>query len=77
MCAKVTAITPKSSAELAKLQPNDVILEFNGVPIENDSHLMFLVSLTEVGKEIPLVVFRNGQTLRMTVKVGDRAAFPD
>jgi serine protease Do len=75
--AKVTAITPKSSAELAKLQPNDVILEFNGVPVENDSHLMFLVSLTEVGKEVPLVVYRNGQSMRTIVKVGDRSAFPD
>jgi serine protease Do len=75
--ARVSGIKAKSSAEQANLQTNDVIIEFNGVPIENDSHLMFLVSLTEVGKEVPLVVFRNRQTLRMTVKVGDRAAFPD
>ncbi len=75
--ARVTAITPKSSAEQAKLLPEDIILEFNGTPVENDSHLMFLVSLTEVGKEVPIVVFRNKQTMRLTVKVGDRAAFPD
>jgi serine protease Do len=75
--ARVSGIKAKSSAEQANLQTNDVIIEFNGVPIENDSHLMFLVSLTEVGKEVPLVVFRNRQTVRMTVKVGDRAAFPD
>ena len=69
------AITPKSSAADAKLQANDVILEFNGIPIENDSHLIFLVSSTEVGKEVPLVVYRSGQTMKLAVKVGDRSTF--
>jgi serine protease Do len=73
--ARVSAITPKSSAEAAKLQPNDVILEFNGIQIENDSHLIFLVSSTEVGKEVPLVVYRAGQTMKLAVKVGDRSTF--
>ena len=56
--------TAKSPAEAAKLQPDDVILEFNGVPIEDDSHLIFLVSLTEVGKEVPLVIFRKHESAR-------------
>jgi serine protease Do len=73
--AHVSGITPDSPAAAAKLQPDDVILEFNGVPIENDSHLMNLVSLTEVGKDIPLVVFRGRQSMKLTVKVGDRATF--
>jgi serine protease Do len=73
--ARVSSITKGSPAESAKLQANDVIVEFNNVPIENDSHLMFLVSLTEVGKEMPLVVFRGGQSMKMSVKVGDRASF--
>jgi serine protease Do len=73
--AHVSGITENSPAAAAKLQPDDVILEFNGVPIENDSHLMNLVSLTEVGKDIPVTVFRGRQSLKMTVKVGDRATF--
>ncbi len=73
--AHVSGITPNSPAEAAKLQPDDVILEFNGVPIESDSHLINLVSLTEVGKEIPLVVFRKHESLKMSVKVGDRATY--
>jgi serine protease Do len=71
----ISAITPRSPAEAAKLQVDDVILEFNGTPIENDGHLVNLVSLTEVGKEIPIVVFRQQKTIRMTVKVGDRSSF--
>lgn len=73
--AHVSGITENSPAANAKLQTDDVILEFNGVPIENDSHLMNLVSLTEVGKDIPMVVFRAKQPIKMTVRVGDRATF--
>ncbi len=73
--ARVSGITPKSPAENAKLQPDDIILEFNGVPIDNDSHLINLVSLTEVGKDIPLVVFRNHEAVKMSVRVGDRATY--
>ena len=71
----VTGITPNSPAAAAKLQVDDVILEFNGVPIDNDAHLVDLVSLTEVGKAVPIVVFRDRKLVRLTVKVGDRAQF--
>ena len=74
--ARISGVTAKSPAESAMLQPDDVILEFNGIPIEDDSHLIFLVSLTEVGKDVPLVILRNKQKLSLNVKVGDRAAFP-
>jgi serine protease Do len=71
----ITAITPKSPAEAAKLQVDDVIVEFDGTPIENDGHLVTLVSLTDVGKEVPIVVFREKKMLKTTVKIGDRSGF--
>ena len=40
--ARIAAITANSPAEAAKLQVDDVILEFNNVPIENDGHLVNL-----------------------------------
>jgi serine protease Do len=73
--ARIAAVTPRSPAEAAKLQVDDVIVQFNNVPIEDDGQLVNLVSLTEVNKVIPILVFRNRQTLKMSVKVGDRAAF--
>jgi serine protease Do len=75
--ARVSGVVAKSPAEAAKLQRDDIILEFNGVPVEDDSHLMFLVSLIDVGKDIPITVFRGGQTVHLTVKVGDRADYPE
>jgi serine protease Do len=57
------------------LEIGDVILQLNGNPIENDDHLINLVALTEVGKEVELLVLRNRETHRIKVKVGDRSAF--
>ena len=72
--ARVTAITPGSPAEAAKIRVGDVILEFNGVPIEDDTHLVNTVSLTPVGREVPLTVFRDRQPVKLTVKIANRAA---
>jgi serine protease Do len=68
--ARINEVTPNSPAAAAPLLPNDVILEYAGVRVENDSHLINLVNLTEVGRDIPLVVYRDHKPLRMTVKVG-------
>jgi serine protease Do len=73
--ARIAAVTPRSPAEAAKLQVDDVIVKFNNVPIEDDGQLVNLVSLTEVNKEVPVIIFRNRKTLQLTVKVGDRSAF--
>ncbi len=73
--ARVVGVTDNSPAHLAKLQTDDVILEINGISIDNDSHLVSMVGLTEVGKELPIVVYRGGKSLRMSVKVGNRSQF--
>ena len=70
--AQVTGVTPNSPAEAAKLQPGDVILEFNGTPIEDDAHLVNFVSLTEVGKTVPLLIFRDRKPMTIMVEVADR-----
>lgn len=70
----VTAITANSPAAAAKLQPDDVILEFNGVTVDDDAHLVDLVSLTDVGKAVPVVVFRDRKLVRLNVTVADRPA---
>jgi serine protease Do len=74
--AHVTAVTPGGPAEAARLQRGDVILRFNGIRVENDTHLIYIVSLTEVGKEVPMEIFRNGQVLQINVKVGNKSDFP-
>jgi len=71
----VTGITPKSPADAAKLQAGDVILEFDGTLVEDDAHLVNLVRLTKVDKSVPLLIFRNGEVITVTVELGNTSQF--
>ena len=73
--ARVTGITPGSPAEEIGLLPNDIILEFAGNPIEDDDHLVSMVSMTPTNQEVRIRVFRNGQPLSLEVTVASREAF--
>ncbi len=73
--AQVTGITPHSPAEAAGLLPGDVILEFNHAPIEDDGNLVNLVSMTDIGKRVPLLVFRDRRPVTLDVELGDRSKF--
>lgn len=68
--ARIKDVTAGSPAAFSKLQKGDVILQYGDVRIDNDSHLINLVNLTEVGREIPLTVFRDQKLMNVTVKVG-------
>lgn len=67
---RVTDVTAGSPAAAAQLQKGDIILEFGGVSVDNDVHLINLVGLTEVGREVPLSIFRDNQVFKVTVRVG-------
>ena len=75
MGARITAITKGSPAEAAQLRVGDVVLEINGTRVEDDAHLINLVSLIEVGKKVSLLVYRDGKTQVTSVQVGDRSRF--
>jgi serine protease Do len=68
---RVSQIEPQSPAEKANLRVNDVILEFNGVRIEQDMHLISLVKLTEIGRRVPITILRDGKLLRTEVEIGE------
>jgi S1-C subfamily serine protease len=59
------------------LQVNDVILEFNGVRIEQDVHLISLVKLTEIGRHVPMTVLRDGKLVRVDVEIADASGYRD
>jgi serine protease Do len=73
--ARITAITAKSPAAAADLRVNDVVLQYETVPVEDDAHLVNLISLTEVGKEVSLVVFRDRQEVTIKAKLAAQADF--
>jgi serine protease Do len=74
--ARVTGITKNSPAELARIAVGDIILEFDGTPIEDDVHLINLVSLTPVNKEVDVRLLREGRPLNLRLRVANRAQMP-
>jgi serine protease Do len=74
--ARVSGITRSSPAEQARLAVGDVILEFNGVRIDNDAHLINVVALTPVGKDVEVRLLRSGQPITLRLRVGNRAEMP-
>jgi serine protease Do len=69
--SRVSQITPDSPAAAAKIHDGDVILLYNDIAIEDDGHLMNLVSVTPAGKAVPVVVFRDGRAVTVQVTVAD------
>lgn len=68
--ALVKSVTDKSAADLAHVKPGDVIVEFDGVVIEDDNHLVNQVKLTPVGKEVDILLYRQGKMIRVKAKLG-------
>ncbi|MEO1496699.1 MAG: trypsin-like peptidase domain-containing protein [Planctomycetota bacterium] len=68
--AMVKGVQQGSPAAVAALKAKDVILRFDGVPIENNGHLITLVKLTTAGRQVELELFRDGSVLRTYVEVG-------
>jgi serine protease Do len=72
---RVKQVTDKSPAAVAGLEADDVILRFNGVAIEDDQHLISLVNLTEIGRQVELMVMRHGQMITKQALIGRRGDF--
>ncbi len=73
--ALVRSITPNSPAEAAHLQPHDVIVRFDGRRVEDDDHLVKIVGFTSIGKEVDLMVMRDGQTITLRIKLDERSRY--
>jgi len=65
--ALVKVVKPNSPAETAGLRYGDIILEFDGVAVENDEHLVQMVGLTASGKSVELEVLRERMRVRLKV----------
>ena len=74
--ARVSGITRNSPAEQARILVGDVILEFDGIRVEDDMHLINLVSLTPVQKEVEVRLLREGRPLGLRLRVANRAQMP-
>ena len=70
--ALVTVVRPNSPAEVAGVEPNDVVLAFNRQKISSVRDLTRAVADTPIGSRAPLVVLRDGKRITLTVLVDRR-----
>ncbi|HEX3498077.1 MAG TPA: DegQ family serine endoprotease [Stellaceae bacterium] len=68
--ALVTDVDQNSPAAKAKLQPGDVILSFDGKPIERTRQLPRLVAETPADKTVKLTLWRDGKESSVDIKIG-------
>jgi serine protease Do len=72
--ARIVAVHEDSPASRAKLTIGDVILRFNGVDVNDDMHLINLVSVSPIGRPQDVVVWRDGKSTSLRVTIADRDA---
>lgn len=70
MGALVAGVTEGGPAEKAKIEPGDVILEFDGNPVEHMRELPRMVAETPIGKSVDVVVLRRGEKVTLQVDLG-------
>jgi serine protease Do len=68
--AIITGVAPGAGADKAGLQAGDIIVAFEGQPIERSAQLRWLVSVAGVGRTVTLRVQRGEKTFEIKVTLG-------
>jgi serine protease Do len=69
--ALVASVDPSSPAANAGIKPGDIVLAFNGNPIERSSDLPLVVANTAPGQKANVQVWRDGAQRTLTVAAGE------
>jgi serine protease Do len=69
--ALVASVTEDSPAARAGLKEGDVIVTFDGKPVEGPRMLPSLVANTPIGRPVPVGIVRDGSRQTVTVTVGN------
>jgi len=70
--AEVSRVEENGPAAKAGVKEGDVVLEFNGSPVEGVEQFVRMVRETPAGRMVKLTVWRNGASQNLTVTVGER-----
>lgn len=69
--ALVSSVEPGAPADKAGVEAGDIILKFDGKPVEKSSDLPRMVGSTKPGTKSSLTVFRRGSTKELSVIVAE------
>ena len=67
--ALVSNVEPGGPADKAGIQPGDIILKFNGAPVEADTDLPRMVGDTKPGSKATVTIWRKGQSRELPITV--------
>lgn len=70
--AAVMEVSPESPAEKAGLQKNDIITKVNDTTISESRDLVNIIGKSAIGEELKLSVYRQGESMEVTIKVGEQ-----
>ena len=70
---EVRLVDQDAPAGKAGLKVGDVILEFNGQPVESAEALRRMIHETPPGRTVKLGISRDGQPMTLTAQLGDRS----
>jgi len=73
----ISEITEGSAADKAGLKHNDVILEFNGKPVESEDKFRRRVAMLKPGTRVKIVVWCDGKRKTLTAKLEKRPPLED
>ena len=69
--AIVSSVASGGAAQKAGIQPGDVILEFNGKPVNSTNELQNVVTATKPGTSAPVKIVREGKERNVNVMVDE------
>ncbi|TWT31968.1 S1C family serine protease [Blastopirellula retiformator] len=69
---RVNGVTEGSPADAAGILVGDVIVRFNNQEIEDDSHLVNVVSLSPLGVKLPVDLYRDGKLMVVELELAVR-----
>src|SRR5581483_5824548 len=73
---EITRVEDGSPADKAGIKPNDVVLEYNGQRVEGMEQFGRMVRETPPGREVKLLISRNGSTQAIVATLGVRKLRP-
>jgi serine protease Do len=69
--AAVVDVTPGSGAAKAGLRAGDIILEYDGRPVQQSADLPPMVGMSKPGSSVPVVILRDGKRQTIPVTIGE------
>jgi serine protease Do len=68
--ALIADVTKTGPAQIAGIEPGDVVIEFNGHPVNTMRDFPRMVAETDIGEKITVKVLRKGKELVLSAEVG-------